>query len=448
MTSVRSLAQQKLGLYLSNLKELAQESPLHQINDPATESLCSFSNGIYKALKGYRCLDITPDQIALNEFIPSGDDTFYLKTKSGSTNYVWTFTHYSFTDIFHQREGLGESGEIYLVGQDRKIKSASRFWNKWKNVEVRNQAVEEGLNGESGNLIVSDYRGIDVISSFTSFKYDKLSFVILSEIDLKEVLVPLKNGMLKLLYVSVILILINVIMAFFTTKDIIHKFRLMKLKINHFNRQIIKIQETERERIAYNLHDSIGQYLTALKWGLSHLNVTLKDHPNGKQIQELESLSENLIREVRTISHDIMPSLLKDFGLNKAIHEYLNVQQRIYNKQMSFHVNSEFANFSHEREFETNIYRIIQELVQNTIKHSDANVISLSIALDKEKLVMLYSDDGKGMAKNSPLPRSLQYRAQLFNGTLKREVLDQGLSFIIGFNLSETKNGKDKNIFA
>lgn len=443
MTSVKTLARQKLNLYLESIKIEANEFPGSLVDKNVVEKLCLIEKLRLISQKGDSCMGLDAGQFRHNVFTPFQSNFFVLKTSHDNGTLLWVFNHAGLTEILNQRTGLGESGETYLVGPDHAIKSASRFIEEWSSVKIWNEAVDKGLNGAEGTSIVEDYRNVRVISSFINLEKDRLKFVLLSEIDLQEVLSPLTDAILKLFSLGIILVLLNLQLAVLTTKRMLAKVTEMRNKINQLTRQTIRIQEEERERIAYNLHDSVGQYLTALKWGLSHLNLEMKDDSKGHKVRELEKLSEVVIQEVRAVSHDIMPSLIKDFTCFHAIREYLSTQRKLHDLSINYSWDDKLDEIPYIQEFRVNLYRMVQELFQNALKHSKATVLDLNFILEKNHLIMVYSDNGIGMDKDAALPRSLNYRAQLYNGLMERVTQDRGLKFHITFDLTEVTDGRN-----
>lgn len=442
MNSVKTLARHKIDLYLDSIKIHAIERPFQLIHRPEVEKLCKLEKNRMITVKGSGCDIIPYDRLENNLFTPFGKNFFLLKTVHAQEQYFWMFNHKGLSEIVSQRTGLGESGETYLVGTDYGIKSASRFFENWSSIEVRSEVVKKGLKGIEGSSIVEDYRKTKVISSFIPLQKDLLQFVLLSEIDLQEVLLPLNDAILKIVSLGIILVLLNLQLAILTTRRMLGKVTEMKNKINELTRQTIRIQEEERERIAYNLHDSMGQYLTALKWGLSHLSLKMKDDLKVTDVKELEKISEVLIQEVRSVSHDIMPSLIKDFTCFHAIKEYLNTQKKLHDLSIHYSWDNRLDDISYTQEFRVNLYRMVQELFQNALKHSQARVLNINFTLEKNHLIMVYSDDGIGMINEAPLPRSLHYRAQLYNGIMRRSDQDKGLGFRVEFELMEVTDGR------
>lgn len=150
----------------------------------------------------------------------------------------------------------------------------------------------------------------------------------------------------------------------------------------------LKSQEEERNRLGIELHDGVGAMLSTIKL---NLQVTKRK----KSVESLDSVLGHLdetITQVRGISHQMMPIILRKYGLKHAIED-------LFEKISSEKLNASIAHWD-ELELDDHdclmLYRIIQELLNNTIKHSKASNISLSILKENTKLSIEYTDDGIG----------------------------------------------------
>ncbi len=150
---------------------------------------------------------------------------------------------------------------------------------------------------------------------------------------------------------------------------------------------VIQGTENERERIAKELHDSIGSYLSTIGLFTDQLNTT--DHLKSK----IRGLINETHSEVRRISDDLLPMAFNRFGLIEAIR---NLCTDLNNSQIEvrFITNIEELNLTNEQQL--NIYRIIQELTNNTIKHADATQLNIQLLKDEEGLILTVEDNGKG----------------------------------------------------
>ena len=154
--------------------------------------------------------------------------------------------------------------------------------------------------------------------------------------------------------------------------------------------------EEERQRIAKDLHDGVGQQMSGLKIAWENLSISIKgiDEKESKRIDELSKILDSTASEVRVISHQMMPKVLEEFGLTPAIEQMLESSLGLTNLKFSF----EHYNFDQRlsRKIELSLFRITQELLNNVIKHSGANFVSVQIFKNKNQLILIVEDNGKG----------------------------------------------------
>ena len=158
--------------------------------------------------------------------------------------------------------------------------------------------------------------------------------------------------------------------------------------------QIVEAQEEERKRIAKDIHDGIGQMLTALKFHLESLDTGDQNHLDQK-FDDLKSMLGDLIREVRAVTFSLTPPELKDYGIAVTLNKLANQLSKLTGKNIYFENKSGFAK-RFDSLIETNLYRVVQEAVNNALKYADSNYILISISHSSEKLSIVIDDDGKG----------------------------------------------------
>ena len=158
--------------------------------------------------------------------------------------------------------------------------------------------------------------------------------------------------------------------------------------------QILNAQEEERKRIARDMHDGIGQMLTALKFNIEGLNLEEND-PNKSKLKEINMLSKNIIQEVRTTTFNLTPPELADYGIVAATKKMASQLQHLTNHQIIV-----YAEGVNENRFdpatEINLYRVVQEAVNNALKYSNSSVILIKISRSDEMLSITIIDDGDG----------------------------------------------------
>ncbi len=158
---------------------------------------------------------------------------------------------------------------------------------------------------------------------------------------------------------------------------------------------VIEAEENERQRIAKDLHDGVGQMMSAAKMNLSAFESEIK-FDNEEQKQSLEKviqLVDESCKEVRTVSHIMMPNALLKNNLAAAIHDFVN---KLNNKNLQAHVNTVGLDERMDSNIETVLYRVIQECVHNAIKHAGATTLDISLIRDKDGISGTIEDNGKG----------------------------------------------------
>lgn len=161
---------------------------------------------------------------------------------------------------------------------------------------------------------------------------------------------------------------------------------------------VISATESERERIARDLHDGVGQQLSALKMGwqklISEIGVAEKQNQND-DAHKLAAALDDACSSVREISHRMMPRSLSQYGLIPAVDDMLSKSLGPTDIDHHFeHFGLENARFSPE--VELNLYRVIQELISNILKHAKASEVSVQIYRADNQLIAMVHDNGTG----------------------------------------------------
>lgn len=156
---------------------------------------------------------------------------------------------------------------------------------------------------------------------------------------------------------------------------------------------LLEGEEKERERIAKDLHDGVVQDLTAFKRELNNIKENASEF-SGQQMESLHSEIGRISNEVRELSYQMMPVTLRELGLVKALSELLNRSLSRNNIEATY----DTVGISDRlpEKIEIAVYRICQELINNTIKHSKATSVSLLLQLRNDILQLTYEDNGTG----------------------------------------------------
>jgi signal transduction histidine kinase len=189
------------------------------------------------------------------------------------------------------------------------------------------------------------------------------------------------------------------------------------------SRAIIEAEEKERTRIARELHDGIGQQLSAAKLNISGLQASLNTNNNEEKvmIQNAIDLIDESVKEVRVVSHSMMPNALIKSGLVSAVREFINK----ISSSGSLRINLEIVGLTDrlEQTVETVLFRVLQELVNNIIKHAQATEVSIQLIRHETELTILIEDNGVGFNVDKVLDKeggiglkNIQSRVAFLNG--------------------------------
>lgn len=165
---------------------------------------------------------------------------------------------------------------------------------------------------------------------------------------------------------------------------------------------LLEGQEEERKRISLELHDGIGQMLTGIKLMSENININLlPDERDQKTIANIKQLVSETIAETRVISFNMMPAILYDFGTIAAIKSL--IEQIQISSPIAINFNYTEIDFRLPKNVEITLYRIVQEAINNTIKHAQATKIDLTFGVVLKEVVLVIADNGCGFAENDSL---------------------------------------------
>lgn len=186
---------------------------------------------------------------------------------------------------------------------------------------------------------------------------------------------------------------------------------------------MLRGQEEERSRIAKDLHDGLGGMLSGTKLSFENMKENLILTPdNAVLFDKSLNMLDNTIADLRKVAHNLMPEALVKFGLQEAVRDFCNSIQSATAIKIIFQPIGVYQQLNNTAEVFT--YRIIQELVNNAVKHAKALQIIVQLTVNNNKISIAVEDDGKGFDVNA-LTNSkgagmdnIKYRVQYFNGTI------------------------------
>ena len=164
------------------------------------------------------------------------------------------------------------------------------------------------------------------------------------------------------------------------------------------SRRILSLEADERRRIARELHDSLGQYLTSLKINLDLFSRAVNEKKRAALLSESVQMVDQCLKETRTISHLLHPPLLDEVGFGPAARWYVDGFAQRSGIKVNLDVPPDFGRL--RREIENALFRVVQEALTNVHRHSGGSAVDIRVDVDAEKVWMEVSDDGKGISKD------------------------------------------------
>lgn len=360
--------------------------------------------------------------------------------------------------------GLGNSGETYLVGKDYLMRSNSRFKeDAVLNLKVNSNSVKSAFQGKTGIEIVKDYRNIQCLSSYSTVNIEGLNWAIMAEIDQQEAMVPVYRIRNSILLISIIIAGSVFIFAFLIARKITQPIKKLQkaseavsagnysmhleitsldeigaltetfnTMISHLKAQkneieeektkrfnaLIDGQEMERQRLSRDLHDSLGQSILAVKIKLEQTKNSNQEK-NQQIIAETQDLLKSTIQEIRHISNDLMPPVLEAFGIEHGLKNLC--KDTSVNTSINVDFICENIPETVEKRLQIYIYRISQEAINNITKHSTATSATLKLRFKSGSIHLIIADNGKGfdLIKNNNSGNgilNMKQRVELLNG--------------------------------
>ena len=192
----------------------------------------------------------------------------------------------------------------------------------------------------------------------------------------------------------------------------------------------VDAQEAERQRIARELHDSLAQYLTAVRLGLNSIDKSCgADSPAAPKLLELKCLTTEVGHEISRMARELRPTVLDDLGLQSAITQYLEEWRERSNIEfdLQVHLNGQRL----PQPVETTLYRVTQEAIVNVVKHAEASHAGIILEANNNQARLIVEDNGRGFSLHDGRPTGegvqhfgligMRERLALVKGTLEIE---------------------------
>lgn len=215
-----------------------------------------------------------------------------------------------------------------------------------------------------------------------------------------------------------------------------------------FTRRLVETQENERKRIAGELHDSLVQNLLVAKnRSLMGLENVQNSERAAQELNEISSTLGSAIEEVREIAHNLRPYQLDRLGFTKAVRSLLS--KLAASTPIRFHEDIEDLDACLNAESTIQLYRIVQEALNNILKHSGATSVTISLCRDDAVVELRIADDGKGISAERTAGNhfgldGIAMRAVLIGGTSRITSLPgKGTTVVVRIPIAAAENGKE-----
>lgn len=220
--------------------------------------------------------------------------------------------------------------------------------------------------------------------------------------------------------------------AMFISSFYIRKIFMLLNRISKLSRQnearvlraIISTEEKERKFFAKELHDGLGPILSSMKMTLSAIDKEIVGETNREIIVKSELAVDSAIITTKEISNHLNPQLLERFGIEKALQSFVN--NITTNSSLKFDITSNMKKERVDYTIEVILYRILCELINNTLKHASASRVDIAIIGSKGRIECSYKDNGIGFDLNNEIPEgmgliNIKSRVKSLNGTINIE---------------------------
>jgi two-component system CheB/CheR fusion protein len=223
-------------------------------------------------------------------------------------------------------------------------------------------------------------------------------------------------------------------------------------RVKELLRRVVNTQELERRRISRDLHDHLGQQLTALRLSLESLKEQSKGQASlREQVENLQAATERIDRDVDFLAWELRPSTLEELGLAATVEGFVHEWSKQFGISADFHT-AGLASTRLSPEAEANIYRIAQEALNNVYKHAEARRADVILERRENQAVLIVEDDGNGFDPNEVTNTgkalgliSMQERASLSGGKLEiQSAPGQGTTIFLRVPIDLNEEGRSR----
>lgn len=258
---------------------------------------------------------------------------------------------------------------------------------------------------------------------------------------MQEIFQKLDSDSKSLIALLIVFVTI-IIMAVFFLVAMWRYYKSVRRKQDELFKATLQAQEQERGRIAEDLHDDIGPRLSALKLSIDLMHNDFSVEDRSQLIAETNEMLDNVIKDIRIIVRNLAAKYISE----KGIYQQLNEFKKQVEKSGKHKIDLEIECFKEllDADFAINLYRVIQELINNSIKHAACNRIDIIANLHTNQLKVIYKDNGKGFDElrvNKGLGlNNVITRVKLYKGTCEvHSKIGEGTCYNIAFQIAHNQ---------
>lgn len=399
----RNMIQEASDYFLraSRMNLMLQDTLLSNINRLTISALTGRKN-IFSDQPDSIKLELSAfDSIRYQSFLPSihlhvGMYNMHVKKYKLALYYFTQGLELADDDVFVTRELMKKQAEVYEKMSDYPAALAVM-----KSYNVFNDSLSDASRSKNILSLLNKYKENEKVSELKEMTLDR-NITVWKLVAQKVLSYALIVGAIIMLIVTYLIIRgyqerLNSNQIITKQNEEINKRKITELESNlkiETMSSMLQGQEVERERIARDLHDSLGGLLSTVKLHFDAIQAKNPDITHQKEYSKAYNLLDEACNEVRTISNNMQPGALMNMGIIPAINDLIN---RIESEDTP-HI--EFIHYGALHDLPTHfilhLYRIVQELLYNCIKHAQAKEILIQIIRDDEDIEITVEDDGKG----------------------------------------------------
>ena len=203
-------------------------------------------------------------------------------------------------------------------------------------------------------------------------------------------------------------------------RDIFYSLKMAELERERAERKVLsaimRTEESERRRFAEDIHDGLGPLLSTIKLYVNELDSEeLSSDEKSDSINYINQLIDDAVSDIRTTANNLTPRVIHEYGLISAVEDFCSNISRTQKLTITVEKPAKKVNLG--KNTEINLYRIISELINNTIKHSESKSAKVVFSIKAKKLHVNYSDEGKGFNYKS---HDMKLKGEGINNILTR----------------------------